>query len=159
MTELITAIFAATVYPEFVRINRRGSVKLSKGTHSLGLSELPLSINPDSLRASIYGAGNPRLMSVQVKRVPSPDYSSDPARNLAHEIENLQDELKRLEAKIDLIRKNKGATDPAKAEKGTIRADFGVDIQNNAVHGSDSPENAAKEIDLFFKKEEIHYGY
>jgi len=56
---------------------------------------------------------------------------------------------------IDLIRKTMGATDPAKTEKGTIRADFGLDIQNNAVHGSDSPENAVKEIALFFKKNEI----
>jgi nucleoside-diphosphate kinase len=56
---------------------------------------------------------------------------------------------------IELIRRTMGATDPAKADKGTIRADFGIDIQNNAVHGSDSPENAAKEIVLFFKRNEI----
>jgi len=56
---------------------------------------------------------------------------------------------------IELIRKTMGATDPVKAEKGTIRADFGVDIQNNAVHGSDSPENAAKEIKIFFAEKEI----
>ncbi|MBN1644123.1 MAG: nucleoside-diphosphate kinase [Dehalococcoidales bacterium] len=56
---------------------------------------------------------------------------------------------------IEVIRKMMGATDPAKAEKGTIRADFGVDIQNNAVHGSDSPENAAKEIKIFFSEKEI----
>jgi nucleoside-diphosphate kinase len=60
---------------------------------------------------------------------------------------------------IELIRKTMGATDPARAEKSTIRADFGVDIQNNAVHGSDSPENAAKEIALFFKKNEIYSAY
>ena len=60
---------------------------------------------------------------------------------------------------IELIRKTMGATDPAKAEKGTIRAEFGVDIQNNAVHGSDSPENAAKEIALFFKKNEVYSAY
>jgi nucleoside-diphosphate kinase len=60
---------------------------------------------------------------------------------------------------IELIRKTMGATDPAKAEKGTIRADFGMDIQNNAVHGSDSRENAAKEIVLFFKKSEIYGVY
>lgn len=60
---------------------------------------------------------------------------------------------------IELIRKTMGATDPARAEKGTIRADFGLDIQNNAVHGSDSPENAAKEIALFFKKGEIYSAY
>lgn len=59
---------------------------------------------------------------------------------------------------IERIRKTMGATDPKKADKGTIRADFGMDIQNNAVHGSDSPENAAKEIKLFFKdKETFNY--
>ncbi|MDD5189630.1 MAG: nucleoside-diphosphate kinase [Dehalococcoidales bacterium] len=60
---------------------------------------------------------------------------------------------------IETIRKTMGATDPKKAEKGTIRADFGIDIQNNAVHGSDSPENAVKEIKLFFKDSEIHANY
>ncbi|MFC2052668.1 nucleoside-diphosphate kinase [Chloroflexota bacterium] len=48
-----------------------------------------------------------------------------------------------------------GATDPAKAEAGTIRADFGLDIQHNAVHGSDSIETAKKEIRLFFTEDEI----
>jgi nucleoside-diphosphate kinase len=48
------------------------------------------------------------------------------------------------------LRKVVGATDPAKAEPGTIRAKFGQDVQNNAVHASDSPENAAKEVAFFF---------
>lgn len=43
-----------------------------------------------------------------------------------------------------------GATDPAKAEKGTIRADFAASIDANAVHGSDAPETAAVEIAYFF---------
>jgi nucleoside-diphosphate kinase len=43
-----------------------------------------------------------------------------------------------------------GATDPKKAAKGTIRADFADSIDANAVHGSDSPENARKEIAYFF---------
>jgi len=43
-----------------------------------------------------------------------------------------------------------GATDPANAEKGTIRADFGTNIQNNCVHGSDAPETAKFEIGYFF---------
>ncbi len=49
-----------------------------------------------------------------------------------------------------------GATDPKKAEKGTIRADFADSIDANAVHGSDSPENAAIEIAYFFAKKNIH---
>lgn len=49
-----------------------------------------------------------------------------------------------------------GATDPAKASPGTIRADFATSIDRNAVHGSDSLENAKKEIAFFFKPAEIH---
>lgn len=51
------------------------------------------------------------------------------------------------------IQKNRdlmGATDPKKADKGTIRADFADSIDANAVHGSDSPENAAIEVAYFF---------
>lgn len=51
------------------------------------------------------------------------------------------------------VQKNRdlmGATDPKKAEKGTIRADFADSIDANAVHGSDSPENAATEVRFFF---------
>jgi nucleoside-diphosphate kinase len=56
---------------------------------------------------------------------------------------------------VEIIRKTMGATNPAKAEPGTIRRDFGLDIQQNAVHGSDSLETAEKEIKLFFKDSEI----
>jgi len=59
------------------------------------------------------------------------------------------------EGAIAVIRKTMGATDPAKAEAGTIRGDFGVDIEHNSVHGSDSAETAEKEIKLFFSEEEI----
>jgi len=48
-----------------------------------------------------------------------------------------------------------GATDPSKAEKGTIRADYGLGIQENSTHASDSPENGLKEIEIFFRKDEI----
>lgn len=48
-----------------------------------------------------------------------------------------------------------GATDPKKAAPGTIRADFATSIDENAVHGSDAPETAVKEIAFFFKPEEI----
>lgn len=48
-----------------------------------------------------------------------------------------------------------GATDPAKAKQGTIRADFAESIEANSVHGSDSVENAAKEIAYFFSAIEI----
>ena len=49
-----------------------------------------------------------------------------------------------------------GATDPKKADKGTIRADFADSIDANAVHGSDSVENAKTEIAYFFAAKNIH---
>ncbi|WP_295151212.1 nucleoside-diphosphate kinase [Campylobacter sp.] len=58
----------------------------------------------------------------------------------------------------DAVAKNRalmGATDPKKADKGTIRADFADSIDANAVHGSDSLENAKTEIAFFFAKREI----
>src|SRR5688572_29664598 len=57
------------------------------------------------------------------------------------------------------IQKNRdlmGATDPKKAAKGTIRADFAQSIDANAVHGSDSAEHAVVEIAYFFPQQEIH---
>ncbi len=59
------------------------------------------------------------------------------------------------EGAVERIRKLMGATDPARAAPGTIRADFGLGVQRNSTHASDSPENAEKEIALFFKKDEI----
>ena len=56
---------------------------------------------------------------------------------------------------VEVIRKAMGATDPAKAEVGTIRGDFGLDIERNVVHGSDSVETAEEEIKLFFAEDEI----
>ena len=56
---------------------------------------------------------------------------------------------------IALNRKTMGATDPKKAEPGTIRALFAEDIEANTVHGSDSPEAAKEEIAFFFTDAEI----
>ena len=55
---------------------------------------------------------------------------------------------------VEDFRKLIGATDPAKAEPGTIRKMFAVSVQMNAVHGSDSDENAAREADFFFTASE-----
>jgi len=59
------------------------------------------------------------------------------------------------EGAVGKIRKAMGATDPAKADPGTIRADFGSSIERNAIHGSDSVETAEEEIKLFFTEGEI----
>ncbi|HIE17173.1 MAG TPA: nucleoside-diphosphate kinase [Dehalococcoidia bacterium] len=56
---------------------------------------------------------------------------------------------------IEAIRQTMGATDPLKATPGSLRGDFGLDIQCNLVHGSDSAESAEKEISLFFSPQEL----
>lgn len=56
---------------------------------------------------------------------------------------------------IAVTRQTMGATDPAKAEAGSIRGDFGLTIGQNLIHGSDGMETAAYEIGLFFQPEEI----
>ena len=63
----------------------------------------------------------------------------------------------RHENAVDQFRKLIGATDPNKAEPGTIRKTFAVSVQMNAVHGSDSVENAIKEADFFFSETERFY--
>jgi len=61
----------------------------------------------------------------------------------------------RHEKAVEEFRHLIGSTDPSKADKGTIRADFGTDVKTNAVHGSDSPENALREAGFFFSTIEI----
>ncbi|HET9218222.1 MAG TPA: nucleoside-diphosphate kinase [Terriglobia bacterium] len=56
---------------------------------------------------------------------------------------------------IEKLRKVMGATDPAKADPGTIRKEFAANIERNAIHGSDGPDTAAFEIAYFFNRLEI----
>ena len=56
---------------------------------------------------------------------------------------------------IHMMRSIMGATDPAKAAPGTIRSDYATSVRYNVIHGSDSAESAKREIELFFKKEDI----
>ena len=56
---------------------------------------------------------------------------------------------------VNKYRKIMGSTDPKNAEKGTIRKEFALSVQENSVHGSDSIENATTEISFFFKDSEI----
>ena len=59
------------------------------------------------------------------------------------------------EGAVAKVRKLMGATTPADAAPGTIRGDFGLTMDENVIHGSDSPESAAREIGIFFKPEEL----
>ncbi|MEM4535917.1 MAG: nucleoside-diphosphate kinase [Nitrososphaerota archaeon] len=56
---------------------------------------------------------------------------------------------------IDVVRKLIGSTDPALAEPGTIRGDLAIEIPDNLIHASDSPESYKREYLIFFKEEEL----
>ncbi len=56
---------------------------------------------------------------------------------------------------IPIVRRTMGATNPAEAAAGTIRADYGLEIGRNLVHGSDAPDTAAREVALFFEDDEL----
>jgi nucleoside-diphosphate kinase len=56
---------------------------------------------------------------------------------------------------VKRLRQAIGATDPAKAEPGTIRHEFGLSVLKNVIHAADSPENAEREMRIFFEKSEI----
>ena len=57
---------------------------------------------------------------------------------------------------IATLRDVMGATNPAEAAPGTLRQEFGVDVEKNSIHGSDSPASAAQEIPFFFSQMECH---
>lgn len=59
---------------------------------------------------------------------------------------------------VEAVRKTMGATNPGKAEPGTIRGDLGLETGRNLIHGSDSLESAKREIALFFEEGQLH-GY
>ena len=56
---------------------------------------------------------------------------------------------------VSIVRQTMGETNPVNSPAGTIRGDLGIDIGRNLVHGSDSPESAEREVNLFFRTEEI----
>lgn len=59
---------------------------------------------------------------------------------------------------VDVVRKTMGATDPLEAAPGSVRGDWGLEIGRNLIHGSDSPENAARELSIFFGEKDL-LGY
>jgi uncharacterized protein (TIGR02231 family) len=104
MTKLSTAIISATVYPDRALITRRGTLSLEPGTHSIEVTELPLYLNPDSIRASARGTARARLLGAQVNRAYYVETPSEQVRQLEEEIEKLQNEMNRLDARADLIK-------------------------------------------------------
>ena len=129
-------------------------------------------IKPDATRRNLTGAVTAKLEEAGLRVVASKRIrmSRDQAEGFyaVHRERPFYDDLCRfmtsgpvvvqvLEGEDAVARNRKvmGATNPADADEGTIRKTFAESIEANSVHGSDSDENAAIEIDFFFKPEEI----
>jgi nucleoside-diphosphate kinase len=129
-------------------------------------------VKPDAMRRNLIGAIIARLEKLGLKLVAlkmlHPDQALAQKHYAVHKDKPFYNDLVDYissapivacvfegEGAVEKIRKTMGATDPAKAEKGTIRGDFGLSIGENSVHGSDSPDTAEAEIRLFFTPDEI----
>ena len=129
-------------------------------------------IKPDAMQRGLAGAIISRLENLGLKLVAMkllhPDTALAQRHYAIHKDKPFYDSLVNYissapiiacvfegEGAVEVIRKAMGATDPTKAEAGTIRGDFGLDIEHNTVHGSDSAATAEEEIKLFFSRDEL----
>jgi len=129
-------------------------------------------IKPDAMQRSLAGAIIARLENLGLKLVAMkllhPDKALAQQHYAIHKDKPFYDSLVNYissapliacvfegEGAVEAVRKAMGATDPAKAEAGTIRGDFGLDIERNTIHGSDSAATAEEEVKLFFSQDEM----
>lgn len=103
MTELKTNLVAVTIYPDRARLERKGRQHFESGLHQIEIHELPLALNPDSMRAAGRGLAKARLMGLQVKRSFYRSTPVEAVQALEERLEAAQDELTGLEAQMKLI--------------------------------------------------------
>jgi nucleoside-diphosphate kinase len=129
-------------------------------------------IKPDATRRNLIGKINDRIESAGLRIVAQKRIVLTKAQAMAfydiHSARSFYEDLcnnmtlgpvivQVLEGEnaIEKYREVMGSTNPSNASPGTIRHDFGESVDYNSVHGSDSPETAAKEISFFFSKIEV----
>jgi uncharacterized protein (TIGR02231 family) len=119
MPTLDTQITAVTVYPDRARLRRRGSLRLEAGLHTLEVAGLPVSLDPDSLRASARGTARARLLGVQARRTFFAETPVEEVQALEAQIEALQDEMAGLEARAGLLINQRAHLEALAAEADT----------------------------------------
>jgi len=105
MTELHTTIVAVAVYPDRARVVRGGTATLEPGTHRLEVPELPLALDPASVRASARGTARARLLGVDVRRQFYTETPTGRVRELEEQVEALGDEMRGLDAQAELLKR------------------------------------------------------
>lgn len=109
MTDLQTAIASVAVYPDRARIARAGTLKLEPGSHRLEVRELPLTLDAASVRASARGTARARLLGVDVQREFYVETPAERVRDLEEQVEQLEDEMRGLEARVALLTQERSA--------------------------------------------------
>jgi uncharacterized protein (TIGR02231 family) len=109
MTELKTVATAAAVYPDRARVVRSGTIALKPGSHKLELSELPLSLDTASVRASARGTARARLLGVDVRRDFYAETPAERVRELEKQVEALEDEMGSLDAQVELLQQERAS--------------------------------------------------
>jgi len=104
MTELRTTITAVAVYPDRARVTRSGAATLEPGSHRLEILELPLQLDPASVRASARGTASARLLGVDVRRDFYTETPAERVRALKEQAESLEDEMRGLDAQVELLK-------------------------------------------------------
>jgi len=111
MPELETTLSEITVYPDRARVKRGGEIGLETGVQQIEIQNLPLTLNPDSARASARGTARARLMGLQIQRAIFAETPAEQARELEAKIEALQDEITAVEARAELIKQSRAKVD------------------------------------------------
>ena len=106
-----TAASAVTVYPDRARVTRSGKASLEAGRQVLEIPELPVQLDPDSVRVSAHGTAPARLLGVEVQRAFYTETPAEKARELESQVEALQDEMLLLEARAEVVKQQRGIID------------------------------------------------
>jgi uncharacterized protein (TIGR02231 family) len=109
MTELQTTITAVAVYPDRARVARSGAATLKSGSHKLELTQLPLSLDAGSVRASARGTARARLLGVDVRRDFYEEAPVERVRELERQIEGLEDEMSGIDVQAELLQQERAA--------------------------------------------------
>lgn len=109
MSKVQTAINAVTVYPDRARVTRRGEATVQPGAHRLEISDLPLTLDPASVRAAARGTARARLIGVDVGSEFFADTPVEAVRQLEKEVEAVQDEISILDAEAEGLTSERAA--------------------------------------------------
>lgn len=132
MTELRTTITAVAVYPDRARVIRSGTATLEPGGHRLEVSELPLSLDPASVRASARGSARARLLGVNVRRAFYVETPAERVRELERQVEALEAEMQGLEAQAELLQEERAVVSELAGQTETYA--------RGLAYGKTSPE-------------------